>query len=86
MAYQRAYLIIDNETNELLDFYYDYGNPSYTLRVAKAAIKERYPNDRIVRGVCIHTPDYISRWACGKTFAEAEKNFRNGAKDNWRDF
>lgn len=87
MDYQKAYLIIDNETNEILYQHYFYGDARSEIAIAKTLIKERYPDDRIVRAVCHFViGGRISNWSCGKTFAEAEKNLKKGIFDNWADF
>lgn len=76
----RNYLIIDNMTNEILDWFDN-------LVVAKQAVKERYPEDRIVRGVCyVYENGEATPWSCGKTFYDAERNLKRGVYDNWKEY
>ena len=82
----KTYLIVDNCTNEVLDFYDVDGDARLTLSLAKQCIKERYPEDRIVRGVYLHSGGWKSSWACGRTFKGAERNYKVGNFDNWADF
>lgn len=87
MNYQKVYLIVDNETDEVLAHHYVYGDARSEISVAKTLIKERYPTDRIVRAVCeFMIGGRISEFACGKTFAEAESNLKKGIVGNWADF
>jgi len=80
MNITKIFLIVDNETNEVLDWHDE-------LKVAKQAIKERYPDDRIVRAVCEEYDNGdCSPWSCGKTFAEAERNLKKGIFDNQEDY
>lgn len=81
----KTYLIVDNCTNEVLDFYDVDGDARLTLSLAKQCIKD-YPEDRIVRAVCIQSGGWQSSWSCGKTFKDAEANFKRGISDNWADF
>ena len=80
MGFVKNYLIVDNETNDLLGWY-------DSLKVAKQAIKERYPNDRIVRAVYYEYENGdASRWACGADFEQAKRNFNKHIFDNWSEF
>ena len=89
----RTYLIVGNETNVIYDTI-DAGYGSTTrekamLSLAKQAVKdnEEYCGEkcRIVRAVCNPVSD-ICPWCCGKTFAQAEKNYYEGYFDNWSAF
>ena len=82
----KTYLIVDNHTNEVLDFYDVENDARVTLSLAKQCIKERYPEDRIVRAVCIRSGGWQSSWSCGKTFRDAESNYKKGITHNWEDF
>lgn len=82
----KTYLIVDNRTNEVLDFYDVENDARMTLSLAKQCIKEHYPEDRIVRAVCIQSGGWQSSWSCGKTFRDAESNYKKGITHNWKDF
>jgi len=89
----RTYLIVGNETNEIHDtFGAGYGSTTKEkafLNLAKQAVKdnEQYYEEpcRIVRAVCDPVSD-DAPWCCGKTFAQAEANYKKGICDNWADF
>lgn len=82
----KTYLIVDNQTNEVLDFYDVENDARVALSLAKQCIKECYPEDRIVRAVCIQSGGWQSSWSCGKTFRDAESNYKKGITHNWRNF
>ena len=82
----KTYLIVDNRTNEVLDFYDVKNDARMTLGLVKRCIKEDYPEDRIVRAVCIQSGGWQSSWSCGKTFRDAESNYKKGITHNWADF
>lgn len=78
----RTYLIVGNTTNEI----YDAISADYTLAYVNREVKrnEEYHEEpcRIVRAVCDPVSDDCP-WSCGKTFAQAEANFKKGVFDNW---
>ena len=80
----KTYLIVDNRTNEVLDFYDVENDARMTWSLAKQCIKERYPDGRIVRAV--FNPwlfgGWWSSWSCGKTFRDAESNYKKGITHN----
>ena len=89
----RTYLIVGNVTNEIYDTI-GAGFGSTTMEkacahLAKRAVKAcaRFYEEqcRIVRAVC----DPVSGdapWCCGKTFTQAEANYKKGIHENWFDF
>lgn len=78
----KAYLVVDNITDEIQEE----GNS--TLAEARAWIKRNCePGEaRVVRAVAEQYGENLQPWSCGATFAEAERNNRNGIYDNWNEF
>lgn len=89
----RTYLIVGKETNEIYEtIEAGYGNTTREkafLHLAKMHLKdnvEYYEEPcRIVRAVCDPVSD-DAPWCCGKTFAQAESNYKKGICDNWNEF
>lgn len=89
----RTYLIVGNMTNEIYDTI-GAGFGSTTMEkactsLAKQAVKDctKFHEEpcRIVRAVCDPKSDDCP-WCCGKTFTQAEANYRKGISNNWEQF
>ena len=80
----RTYLIVGNVTNEI----YDTIDADYSQASVRLALKENasYYDEpcRIVKAVCDPVSDDCP-WCCGKTFAQAEANYKKGIANNWGD-
>lgn len=82
----KTYLIVDNHNNEVLDFYDVEDDARLALSLAKRSIKERYPKGRVVRAICLQSGGWQSSWSCGKTFKDAESNYKRGITHNWSNY
>ena len=78
----RTYLIVGNLTNEIYDEIGADFILAYANREAKRCAEYYEEPCRVVRAVCDPNSN-DSRWSCGKTFTQAEANFRKGIFDNW---
>lgn len=78
----RTYLIVGNVTNAI----HEAIPADYSLAYINRDVKrnEEYHEEkcRIVRAVCDPISDDCP-WCCGRTFAQAEANYRKGISDNW---
>ena len=81
----RTYLIVGNETNEINDTVDATVSLDFAKREARQAAEYYGEPCRIVRAVC-NPEGNDSPWCCGKTFAQAEANYRKGICDNWHNF
>lgn len=81
----RTYLIVGNVTNEIYDEIGADFILAYANREAKRCAEYYEEPCRVVRAVC-DPESNDSPWSCGKTFAQAEANYRKGICDNWNEF
>lgn len=81
----RTYLIVGNWTNEIFDTIDANFSLEYAKREARRDTQYHREPCRIVRAVCDPVSD-DAPWCCGRTFVQAEANYRKGICDNWADF
>ena len=81
----RTYLIVGNETNVIFDTLSAEFSLAYVNREVKRSEEYYCEPCRIVRAVC--DPEKGEEpWYCGKTFAQAEANYKKGYFNNWSEF
>lgn len=73
---ERWWLVVCDD-GYLLDWFRDYNLAKYSLKYYGVC-----DGGRLVRGVC----SADSSWACGKTWREAELNYKNNVFDNYQNY
>lgn len=81
----RTYLIVGNETNEIHETYSAEFSLAYVNREVRRNAEYYEEPCRIVRAVCDPVSDDCP-WCCGRTFVQAEANYRKGIANNWSEF